>query len=192
MVKIVSLYTGSSHPKIDTPFKARSIAATIEMARYAGLNADIVQYGGGLYGHLLDVMEEVGRVGGKMRALISPAYYDPNEIYPDHVEVVQVKDDVERAQKFLKAEAHIVTPGGDGTICESLLSHNDNLARLFSDRALRPVTLLNLDGYYDDHRALFKKAADYGYSSAERQKELKYFDTPKAVASYLWTKPKFS
>ena len=187
-IKTISLYTGSSYCKNDPDFQKRCIKATKEMARIAGQEADIVQYGGGLYGHLLDVMEEVGKVGGKMRALISPAFYDPNEQYPDYVDVVKLDDDQQRTKEFLSADGHIVTPGGDGTICEAFFSHNDNLSRLYSGGVMKPVTILNLDGYYDGLKDWFTKAVAVGYSNAERQSNLHFLKTPRAVQRQLWPK----
>jgi|GEM_PF-2285632 len=188
-VKTVSLYTGSSYCKNDPAFQARCVAATKEMARLAGGNADLVLYGGGQYGHLQDVMDEVGKIGGQMQALISPAYFDPKEVYPSHVDVKQVIDDQERTKLFLGADAHIVTPGGDGTICEAFFAHNDNLAKLFGGGEMKPVAILNLDGYYDSLRDWFAKASAVGYSNADRQKNLHFVDSPDAVAQLLWPKP---
>ena len=188
-VKTVSLYTGSSYCKNDPAFQARCVAATKEMARLAGGNADLVLYGGGQYGHLQDVMDEVEKIGGQMQALISPAYFDPKEVYPSHVDVKQVIDDQERTKLFLGADAHIVTPGGDGTICEAFFAHNDNLAKLFGGGEMKPVAILNLDGYYDSLRDWFAKASAVGYSNADRQKNLHFVDSPDAVAQLLWPKP---
>lgn len=187
--KVVSIYTGSSYPKHDAAFAKRCAEATKEMARLAGQNADIVQFGGGQYGHLLDVMNEVGKVGGRMRALIPPAFYDPKEVYPNFVEVVMVPDDVTRWRKFLDSDAHIVTPGGDGTVCEAFFSHNDNLSKLYGGGEMKPVAVMNLDGYYDHLQAWFNHAASVGYSSPERQEKLNFLSSPQAVANHLWPKP---
>lgn len=187
-IKTISLYTGSSYCKNDLDFQKRCIRATKEMARIAGQEADLVLYGGGLYGHLQDVMDEVGKVGGKMKALVSPAFYDPNEQYPSHVELVKLADDQERTKAFLSADAHIVTPGGDGTICEAFFSHNDNLSRLYSGGQMKPVAIMNLNGYYDGLKAWFATAAAVGYSNAERQSKLHFLATPKAVQKQLWPK----
>jgi predicted Rossmann-fold nucleotide-binding protein len=190
MIKTVSLYTGSSYPKNDEDFKAVSIAETKKMAQLVGKHADLVFYGGGLYGHLKDVMEEVGAMGCKMKALISPAFFDPKELYPDYVDVVQVADDQVRTQMFLSADAHIVTPGGDGTICEAFFSHNNNLSNLFSGQAMKPVCLLNLDGYYDGLKNWFEQAAKVGYSNDERQKQLCFLSDANQIAKHLWPSAK--
>ena len=101
-IETVSVYCGSSYP---TGAKAPVyIKAIRDLGHALGGKSIHVRYGGGLYGHLQDLMEEVGNQGGKMQAILSSAYYDPKEVYPPHVEIVRVDSDLERAEKFLESE----------------------------------------------------------------------------------------
>ena len=99
-IEKVSVYCGSSYGNDN-----QIIDDIKELGRLLGTNAKLVLYGGGLYGHLQDLMDGVGETGGKMNAILSPAYYDPKEVYPGHVTVVQVKDDEERIKTFLEGDA---------------------------------------------------------------------------------------
>ena len=129
--KSISVFCGSSYPKSsDAEVYINDIK---NLGAILGREKLLVRYGGGLYGHLKDLMESVGQAGGTMEALISPAYFKEDEIYPDYVSVQKLSDDIKRMKGFLKSDAYILTPGGDGTFSEAWLSHNDNLARLFSD-----------------------------------------------------------
>jgi len=151
-----------------------------------GKKAACILYGGGLYGHLQDLMDSVGQAGGRMEALISPAYFDESEVYPDYVTVIKVRDDEERIKKFLEADAFVVTPGGDGTLAESFFAHNRNLSALFQKSALKPVIFLDTNGFYTHLKEHFKQMSRLGYSNEKRQGALHFETTPQAVITRLW------
>ncbi len=185
-IETISVYCGSSYP---TGEKAPTyIKAIKDLGSALGEKPVLVRYGGGLYGHLQDLMEEVGHKGGKMQALLSSAYFKPEEIYPPHVEVIQVDSDLERAELFLGSDASIVTPGGDGTFSESCFSHNRNLSRLFSQQSMKPVVFLNIDGFYDNVKAHFEQMAAVGYSNEKRQAALHFVPSVKAAMDVLGLK----
>jgi uncharacterized protein (TIGR00730 family) len=180
-VNMVSVFCGSSYGK-DKQIK-KDIK---ELGRLLGDKASLVLYGGGLYGHLQDLMDGVGETGGNMQAIISPAYFDPKELYPPHVNVIRAKDDEGRIQKFLDADAFIVTPGGDGTFAEAMLSHNRNISALFQKEAGKPVVFMNTNNFYKHIKNHFKHMVTAGYSNNQRQQHLHFEPSPKKVVQKIF------
>jgi uncharacterized protein (TIGR00730 family) len=178
--KVISVFSGSSYGN-----DKQIIEDIKELGRLLGTRTERVLYGGGLYGHLQDLMEAVGNAGGKMDAVLSPAYFDPKEIYPSHVNVIKVQNDQERIEHFLKADAFIVTPGGDGTTAESMFAHNNNLSALFQNKAQKPVIFMNTNGFYSHLIDHFKHMSKAGYSNDKRQRPLFFEPSPKAVIARL-------
>lgn len=190
MIKTVTIFSGSSYPKVEGTFKDLAIAETKAVAHILGTKAQLVRNGGGLYGHLEDVINGVGKANGKIECIISDAFFKEDEVYPEHVTVIRTKDDVERQRHFLTSDAFVVTPGGDGTICESMLSHNDNIARLFQNAALKPVIWVNVSGYFNDLSAQFARAKEVGYSNNARQAQAHFVPNAQAMKEILWPEAK--
>jgi hypothetical protein len=157
-----------------------------ELGRLLGKKAKTVLYGGGLYGHLQDLMDGFGETGGNMHAVLSPAYFDPGEKYPSHVTVIKVKDDEERVKAFLEGDAFVVTPGGDGTFAEAMFSHNRNLSALFLQQAQRPVVFMNTNEFYSNVIKHFEHMTNVGYSNEQRQDQLYFEATPASVIERIF------
>ncbi len=180
----VSVYCGSSYPRGDQA--DLYIAAIQDLGHALGGKKTLIRYGGGLYGHLQDLMNSAGAAGGQMEAILSSAYFKADEVYPPHVTVTQVDSDLDRAGLFLESDAYIVTPGGDGTFSESCFSHNRNLSLLFTQQTMKPLVFLNIAGFYEHVRGHFNHMAKTGYSSPARQAAVHFAPSVDAAIDLLW------
>ncbi len=180
-IKEVSIYCGSSYGH-----DMGIVDAVKDMGRRLGQHTELIRYGGGMYGHLQDIMDSCGDAGGKMQAISCPAYFKEGVDYPDHVDVIKSKNDEDRIDMFLKSDAFVVTPGGDGTFAEAMFSHNRNISALFQGVAQKPVVFLNTNGFYDFLKLHFDHIKSAGYSNDERQNELHFAETPSDVIDILW------
>ena len=172
----ISVFCGSSHGK-----DARIIEDIKTLGLILGQTFHHINYGGGLYGHLKDLMDSVGKGSAKMSAILSPTYYDAKETYPSFVTVVKALDDEDRVNKLLDADAFVITPGGDGTLAEAFFSHNRNLSAVYDNKALKPTVFLDTNDFYKNLREHFKHMADLGYSNDKRQEQLHFEKTPQDV-----------
>jgi len=179
---IVTVFCGSSHGK-----DSKIVSDIKDLGQRLGQNASHVLYGGGLYGHLQDIMDAVGSTNGTMDAILPPAYFDPTEVYPEHVNVIKVNSDEDRILEMLKADAFIVTPGGDGTLAESFFAHNRNLSALYENGKQKPIVFLNTNNYYKHLKAHFEQMSNVGYSNEKRQEQLFFEATPEDVISRIFT-----
>ena len=103
---------------------------------------------------------------------IEPQFFIENELQHDGLtRLIVTKDMSERKAKMIElGDAFIAFPGGTGTL--------EEIAEVMSKVSLKhldaPCILYNLNGYYDDLKALLTKMIDKGLSSKERQEGI-YF-----------------
>ena len=135
-----------------------------ELGAWIGSSGNALVYGGsksGLMGAIA-VLQAGGEVTG-----IEPQFFIENELQHDGLtKLIVAKDMSERKAKMIElGDAFIAFPGGTGTL--------EEIAEVMSKVSLKhmnaPCILYNLNGYYDDLKALLAKMIDKGLSSKERQ-----------------------
>ena len=106
------------------------------------------------------------KAGGEVTG-VEPNFFIENEFQHDGLtKLIVTKDMTERKNKMIElSEAFIAFPGGTGTL--------EEIAEVMSKVSLKhleaPCILYNLNGYYDDLKALLNHMIDKGLSSNERQ-----------------------
>ena len=99
--------------------------------------------------------------------MLSRIFFIENEFQHDGLtKLIVTKDMSERKNKMIElGEAFIAFPGGTGTL--------EEIAEVMSKVSLKhleaPCILYNLNGYYDDLKALLNHMIEKGLSSNERQ-----------------------
>ena len=145
--------------------------AVDELGTWIGNSGNALVYGGskgGLMGALADsVLKSGGNVTG-----VEPNFFIENEFQHDGLtKLIVTKDMSERKNKMIElGEVFIAFPGGTGTL--------EEIAEVMSKVSLKhlnaPCILYNLNGYYDDLKALLNHMIEKGLSSNERQEKI-YF-----------------
>ena len=99
-------------------------------------------------------------------------FFIENELQHDGLtKLIVTKDMSERKAKIIElGDAFIAFPGGTGTLEEI----TEVMSKVSLKHMNAPCILYNLNGYYDDLKALLAKMIDKGLSSKERQEGI-YF-----------------
>ena len=147
------------------------VPAVRELGRWIGQAGHALVYGGsrtGLMGELADAALAAGaRVTG-----VEPSFFIEAEFQHEGIdELIVTSDMAERKAKMIElGDAFIAFPGGTGTL--------EEIAEVMSAVCLghldAPCILYNLDGYYNDLRALLNHMAEKGLSTPERQRGIHF------------------
>lgn len=152
-----------------------------ELGTWIGSSGNALVYGGSKSGLMGAIADSVLQAGGKVTG-IEPQFFIENELQHDGLtKLIVTKDMSERKAKMIElGDAFIAFPGGTGTL--------EEIAEVMSKVSLKhlnaPCILYNLNGYYDDLKALLAKMIDKGLSSKERQEGIYFaenFDEIKKI-----------
>ncbi len=145
--------------------------AVEELGEWIGSSGNVLVYGGSKSGLMGALADSVLKAGGEVID-VEPKFFIEDEFQHDGLTKLIVTNDMaERKNKMIElGEASIAFPGGTGTL--------EEIAEVMSKVSLKhmtaPCVLYNLNGYYNDLKALLKHMIKEGLSSNERQEEI-YF-----------------
>ena len=126
--------------------------------------------------------DSVLRAGGEVTG-VEPVFFIENELQHDGLtKLIVTKDMTERKERMIAlGDAFIAFPGGTGTL--------EEIAEVMSKVSLRqlaaPCILYNLDGYYDDLKALLNHMMEKGLSSKERQEGIYFAQNLDEIKRFL-------
>lgn len=145
--------------------------AVEELGEWIGASGNALVYGGSKSGLMGAIADSVLSAGGEATG-VEPQFFIENEFQHDGLtKLIVTKDMSERKNKMIElSDAFIAFPGGTGTL--------EEIAEVMSKVSLKqldaPCILYNLNGYYDDLKALLNRMIEKGLSSKERQEGI-YF-----------------
>ena len=145
--------------------------AVEELGTWIGNSGNALVYGGSKSGLMGAIADSVLNAGGEVTG-VEPKFFIENEVQHDGLtQLIVTKDMTERKNKMIElGEAFIAFPGGTGTL--------EEIAEVMSKVSLKqldePCILYNLNGYYNDLKALLNHMIEKGLSSNERQEGI-YF-----------------
>lgn len=145
--------------------------AVEELGEWIGASGNALVYGGSKSGLMGAIADSVLRAGGEVTG-VEPQFFIESEYQHDGLtKLIVTKDMSERKNKMIElGDAFIAFPGGTGTL--------EEIAEVMSKVSLKqldaPCILYNLNGYYDDLKALLNRMIEKGLSSKERQEGI-YF-----------------
>ena len=140
--------------------------AVEELGAWIGNSGNALVYGGSKGGLMGALADSVLKAGGDVTG-VEPIFFIENEFQHDGLtKLIVTKDMSERKNKMIElGEVFIAFPGGTGTL--------EEIAEVMSKVSLKhldaPCILYNLNGYYDDLKALLNHMIEKGLSSNERQ-----------------------
>lgn len=153
-----------------------------ELGTWIGSSGNALVYGGSKSGLMGAIADSVLQAGGKVTG-IEPQFFIENELQHDGLtRLIVTKDMAERKTKMIElGDAFIAFPGGTGTL--------EEIAEVLSKVSLKhldaPCILYNLNGYYDDLKALLTKMIDKGLSSKERQEGVYFAENLDEIKQIL-------
>ena len=156
--------------------------AVRELGRWIGQNGHALVYGGSKSGLMGALAESVLAAGGHVTGVDPQFFVDAGFVYDDIDELIVTRDMSERKAKMIElGDAFIAFPGGTGTL--------EEIAEVMSKVSLRhldaPCILYDLNGYYDELRALLRRMIDMGLSSPERQQGIYFAGSLMQIADIL-------
>ncbi len=173
----VTVYLGASEGNDPSLRKAVE-----ELGTWIGSSGNALVYGGSRAGLMGAVADSVLKAGGEVTG-VTPEFFILNEIKHDGLTKLIVTCDMsERKNKMIElGDAFIAFPGGTGTL--------EEIAEVMSKVSLKhlnaPCILYNLNGYYDDLKALLDHMIEKGLSSKERQEGIYFAENLEDIKRIL-------
>lgn len=156
--------------------------AVHELGQWIGGNGHTLVYGGSKTGLMGEIAKSVLDAGGNVTGVEPQFFMDEGFQYDGLTELIVTKDMAERKTKMIQlGDAFIAFPGGTGTL--------EEIAEVISKVSLKqldaPCILYNLNGYYDDLRALLGHMIEKGLSSPERQEGIYFAEDLAQIRAIL-------
>lgn len=156
--------------------------AVDELGTWIGNSGNALVYGGSKGGLMGALADSVLKAGGNVTG-VEPDFFIENEFQHEGLtKLIVTKDMSERKNKMIElGEVFIAFPGGTGTL--------EEIAEVMSKVSLKhldaPCILYNLNGYYDDLKALLNHMIEKGLSSNERQEGIYFVENLDDIKQIL-------
>ena len=156
--------------------------AAHELGTWIGRSGNALVYGGSKAGLIGVLAESVLNAGGEVTGVEPQFFIDAGFEYNDITRLIVTQDMSERKAKMIElGDAFIAFPGGTGTL--------EEITEVMSKVSLRhlnaPYILYNLNGYYDDLKALLRHMIEAGLSSEEKQKGIYFAENLDDIRALL-------
>ncbi len=163
--------------------------AAKRVGNFIGRQKCLAKYGGsrtGLMGAFcfsLKLAAEESRSGAKIFGILPRKYASVNKPETIGIEFIVTDTLSERKQLLLKdADAFLVMPGGIGTLDEIFETiETDYLPTdrdpTIDEYTIRPIYILNLNGFYDATRKQLQHMHDEGFLVGQKTANVFYYDT---------------
>ena len=173
----LAVYCGSS-AGTDPAFAEAARATAAAMVRE---KIQLV-YGGGRLGLMGMIADSVLEMGGFVYGVIPQALVDIEVAHPSVTELHVVETMHERKAKMTElADAFLALPGGIGTLDEFFDAWSWNALGYHK----KPFCLLNVKGYWDGLIEFIDHAAETGFMSPQRRKQLLVATSPEEALELL-------
>ena len=156
--------------------------AVQELGTWIGTSGNALVYGGSKSGLMGAIADSVLRSGGEVTG-VEPRCFIESEFQHDGLTRLIVTEDMaERKRKMIElGDAFIAFPGGTGTL--------EEISEIMSKVSLKqldaPCILYNLNGFYQDLKALLNHMIEMGLSSKERQEGIYFVDSLDQIKCIL-------
>ena len=156
--------------------------AAQELGTWIGASGNALVYGGSKSGLMGAIADSVLSAGGEVTG-VEPQFFIENEFQHDGLtKLIVTKDMSERKNKMIElGDAFIAFPGGTGTL--------EEIAEIMSKVSLKqldaPCILYNLNGFYQDLKALLNHMIETGLSSKERQEGIYFAESLEQIKHIL-------
>ena len=173
----ITVYLGANEG--NDPALGRAVR---ELGKWIGGNGHTLVYGGSKTGLMGEIAKSVLDAGGNVTGVEPQFFMDEGFQYDGLTELIVTKDMAERKTKMIQlGDAFIAFPGGTGTL--------EEIAEVMSKVSLKqldaPCILYNLNGYYDDLKALLGHMIEKCLSSPERQEGIYFAEDLAQIQTIL-------
>ena len=153
-----------------------------ELGTWIGTNKNTLIYGGSKSGLMGEIASSVLDAGGNVIG-VEPQFFVDECLQLDGLtELIVTKDMSERKNKMIVlGDAFIGFPGGTGTLEEI----SEVMSKVSLKQLDAPCIIYNLNGFYDDLKALLNHMIDMGLSSKQRQDGIYFVENIEEIKQIL-------
>ena len=156
--------------------------AVQELGRWIGQSGNALVYGGSKTGLMGEIAKSVLDAGGTVTGVETTLFMQDDLQYDGLTELIVTETITERKTEMIRrGDVFIAFPGGTGTL--------EEIAEVMSAVSLghlnAPCILYNLDGYYNDLKALLGHMSEKGLSNPRRQQGIYFADDLQKIASII-------
>jgi uncharacterized protein (TIGR00730 family) len=181
MIHTVTIFCASSRKSPDKYFQVARDLADILIDNNIG-----VLYGGGAVGLMGCIADRYIERGGRIRGVIPDFMVKVEWAHPGVEDLLIVKDMHERKKMLIhNTDAVIALPGGTGTLEELM----EVLALKRLGKFLKPIILLNTDGFYDELVAFFRTMVQEHFLRHEHLEAYRLVNHTHEVIPTILTSP---
>ena len=162
----ITVYLGANEG--NDPALGQAVQA---LGQWIGRNGNTLVYGGSKTGLMGRLAKSALEAGGEVIGVEPQFFMDEGVQYEGLTELIVTRDMTARKEKMIAlGDAFIAVPGGTGTLEEI----TEVMSKVSLKQLDAPCILYNLNGYYNDMKALLHHMIEKGLSSEDRQQGI-YF-----------------
>ncbi|WP_270198929.1 TIGR00730 family Rossman fold protein [Bifidobacterium pseudocatenulatum] len=155
--------------------------AVVELATWIAQNRHRLVYGGSNEGLMAVIADTVLEQGGEVTGIEAQMFVDKGVAHKNLTQLTIVPNITERRTRMIElGDVFIAFPGGTGTLEEI----SEVVSKVCLDQLTQPCIFYNLNGFYDDMKALLQRMIDDGFSTRERQHGI-YFASDLAEIEHI-------
>ena len=173
----ITVYLGANEG--NDPFLRKEVE---KLGAWIGNSGNTLVYGGSKSGLMGAIADSVLKAGGEVIG-VETKFFVENEFQHDGLtKLIVTKDMAERKNKMIElGEVFIAFPGGTGTLEEI----TEVISKVSLKQLDAPCIIYNLNGYYNDLKALLNHMIEKGLSSNERQEGIYFAENLNNIKQIL-------
>ena len=173
----ITVYLGAN--KGNDPLLSKAVK---ELGTWIGTNKNTLIYGGSKSGLMGEIASSVLDAGGNVIG-VEPQFFIDECLQLDGLtQLIVTKDMSERKNKMIElGDAFIGFPGGTGTLEEI----SEVMSKVSLKQLDAPCIIYNLNGFYNDLKALLNHMIDMGLSSKQRQDGIYFVENIEEIKQIL-------
>ena len=173
----ITVYLGANEG--NDPVLCRAVR---ELGQWIGASGNDLVYGGSKAGLMGQLADSVLQAGGRATGVEPQFFVDQCVQHTGLTRLIVTRDMAERKATMIRlGDAFIAFPGGTGTL--------EEITEVMSQVSLKqldaPCILYNLNGYYNDLKALLRHMIEKGLSSPERQRGIYFAEDLEQIKALL-------
>jgi uncharacterized protein (TIGR00730 family) len=173
----VCVYCASSE-RVGPPF----VEVATRLGRLLGERKNNLVYGGGNTGPILALAQAAREAGGRVVSVVTKDLEDRGATFDGSDETVVARDYQERRLTMIKgSDVFVALPGGFGTLEEVA----ENLSMRQAELHRKPLSLVNVNGFWDNVLAFLDRQEAGGFILPEHRKLVHVGETPEESLDFL-------
>ena len=173
----ITVYLGANEG--NDPALGQAVQA---LGQWIGRNGHTLVYGGSKTGLMGEIAKSALEAGGEVIGVEPQFFMDEGVQYEGLTELIVTRDMTARKEKMIAlGDVFIAVPGGTGTLEEI----TEVMSKVSLKQLDAPCILYNLNGYYNDLKALLRHMIEKGLSSENRQQGIYFAEDLAQIRAIL-------